>query len=968
MSGSGNRILLWVGCLVGVLALAAFSLPASKAPAARAGAGHVRAALARATASGADPANASLITLGLGGWRVRSSTDAPQSGADISSPGFSTAGWLQVRPDDAGAPGTEIEALLQNGRCADVFFSDNLRTCFGFTTEESAVTIPPFNVPWWFRTDFHSDLRPGQHATLVVNGVVGQADAWVNGHEVGTQDVIQGAYARYSFDVTGLLQRGTNTLALEVYPNDPSTMFTLDNVDWTQVPPDNNTGIQFPVQLHVSDAVGLSNAHVTQDDAADMSTSALTVKADVTNNTDAAQTASVKAVVTPPHGGGGPISVQQQVTVPANQTATVTFAPPGYQKLTIRHPQLWWPYQMGGQPLYTLDTTLFAGGRLVNSSTEQFGIRTITSRLVGPGPNAPGGVRQFLVNGQPIVIRGGGFDPNLFLHYSAQDTANQIELMKGMGVNAIRLEGHLMPDDFYTQLDKAGILDDAGFQCCDAWQVSRRTVLTPQQLDVLYRSALRLGQDLRNHPSTLNMSWSDNQPRAAQEEQTLKGLADADFQEPIIASAEYKSTPTLGLSGEKEGPYDWVPPSYWYDTSHSDFADDSSLTNVGGSWGFDSEQSAGDTVPTMDSIQRFLSADEQTQLWTNPAYNQYHANWETDTSGYAFGTLFNFDTALTSRYGAWSSLPQYVEEAQVANYENVRSQFEAFLDHSTNSQTPSTGTIYWQMNKGWPSLLWNLYNADYDEAGSYFGAQKANEGVHALFATDDNSVTVDNLTGKTQSGLSAEAKVYGLDGTLLDDQVSGNLSLPSQGVQNGVLAPKVPATTAPPEPATTYFVELLLRQDHHVIDRNVYWQSTQQDLVNWDATMGNPQATMSQYADLSALQNLPPASVRASQVSHPLPGGREATTVTITNTSKTPAVAFFLRADVRRGNPNGTEQAGDNQVLPIVWNDNDITLWPGESETLTATYGAAQLHGARPVVSLYGWNVGRFSVPGAAHH
>ena len=26
-------------------------------------------------------------------------------------------------------------------------------------------------------------------------------------------------------------------------------MFTLDNVDWTQIPPDNNTGIQFPIQL-----------------------------------------------------------------------------------------------------------------------------------------------------------------------------------------------------------------------------------------------------------------------------------------------------------------------------------------------------------------------------------------------------------------------------------------------------------------------------------------------------------------------------------------------------------------------------------------------------------------------------------------------------------------------------------------------------------------------------------------------
>ena len=127
--------------------------------------------------------------------------------------------------------------------------------------------------------------------------------------------------------------------------------------------------------------------------------------------------------------------------------------------------------------------------------------------------------------------------------------------------------------------------------------------------------------------------------------------------------------------------------------------------------------------------------------------------------------------------------------------------------------------------------------------------------------------------------------------------------------------------------------------------------------------MGNPQATMSQYADLTALQSLPPASVTASEVSHPLPDGREATVVTITNTSATPTVAFFLRADVRRGNADGSEQAGDNQVLPIVWSGNDITLWPGESETLTATYNASQLQGATPVVSLSGWNVSRFDVP-----
>ena len=240
--------------------------------------------------------------------------------------------------------------------------------------------------------------------------------------------------------------------------------------------------------------------------------------------------------------------------------------------------------------------------------------------------------------------------------------------------------------------------------------------------------------------------------------------------------------------------------------------------------------------------------------------------------------------------------------------------------------------------------------------------------MHALFAIDTNRVAVDNLTGKTQPGLSVEAKVYGIDGTLLDDKVSGSLKLSSQQVQNDVLAPNVPATTVPPEPAKSYFVELLLRKDDSLIDRNVYWQSTQQDLVNWDATMGNPQATMSQYADLTALQSLPPASVTASEVSHPLPDGREATVVTITNTSATPTVAFFLRADVRRGNADGSEQAGDNEVLPVVWSGNDITLWPGETEKLTATYSASQLQGATPVVSLYGWNVSRFDVSGGGQN
>ena len=698
-----------------------------------------------------------------------------------------------------------------------------------------------------------------------------------------------------------------------------------------------------------------------QDDAPDLSVSRLTVKADVTNGASSTQTAVVSATITPP-GGGAPISVHRSVTIPAGATRTVAFEPADDPSLVLRDPQVWWPYQMGDQPLYRLQAAVEQGGVRTAAPVETFGIRTVTTRLVGPSKLAPEGVRSFAVNGVPIVIRGAGWSEDLFLHYSSRDTAQQIPLIKNMGLNAIRTEGKEMPGDFYEQMDRAGILIDAGFQCCDRWQLpqSGRGV-TPNDYRVLELSARTIGERLRDHPSVINYSWSDNAPTPKQEQVSAQGFDQADFADPVIASAEYKASPIYGQAGEKEGPYDWVPPAYWYDTTHSSASGgDPSLTNVGGSWGFDSEQSAGDTVPTLDSIQRFLSAHEQTELWKSPAYNQYHTNYEPGHHGYNFGTLFNLDRAIEQRYGSWSELDRYVQEAQVQNYEDVRAQFEAFIDHSTNTPTPATGTIYWMLNKGWPSMLWTLYNDDFDQAGSYFGAQEANRSVHALYAYDDGSVTLDNLTGAAQPGLSVESDVVDLSGHVSDHQVASGITLASQGVRNAVLTPKVPAPTTPPARASTYFVELLVRRQGRIIDRNVYWLSTQSDVVNWPRTEGNPQAVMTRYADLRDLRGLASVRVHASATTRDQAGSQGAEDVTqvrITNPTHSGSVAFFLRADVRRGTATGAELPGDGEVLPITWSANDITLRPGESQTLTATYRTSLLRGTHPVVSLSGWNV-----------
>ncbi len=902
--------------------------------------------------------------LGSAGWQVLSSAKTGSTGSQISAPGFNTASWLPVTDDDGGAPGTEIEALLQNGACPNAYYSTNMKTCFGYESKVGADTVAQFDVPWWYRTDFSADLVSGQYANLVVNGIVGAADVWVNGKEVATQSTVEGAYTRYTFDVTSHLVQGTNTLALEVYPNNPNTMLTLDDVDWNQIPPDNNTGIQMPIQLLTSNALSDADTHVVENNAADLSSSALTVKTNVTNHTSSAQTGVVAATITPPN-GGTPISVSQTVTVAANTTQTVSFTPSAYSALTITHPAVWWPYQMGAQPLYGLTTSVTQGTTTSTSTSGTFGIRTVTSSLIGAGPVDSLGVRQYAINGVPFVARGGGFAEDLFLHYSASDIGKQIAIMKNMGINMIRLEGHFMPDDFYQQMDEAGIMIASGLQCCDAWGNNLKGKL----LTVATNAALAIAQNEVDHPSVVTFSWSDNAPGSTNAKDTLAAFAQADFDFPVVASAEENSVSPLGDSGEKEGPYDWVPPDYWYDTTHNQ--PDDNQTNAGGSWGFDSEQSAGDTIPTLDSINRFLSPTEQSELWQSPTYNQYHANYENGHGDYEFGTLYWFDQAMDARYGTPTSLDQYVEEGQLQNYENTRAQFEAFLDHSTNAATPSTGTLYWQLNKGFPSLLWNLYNEDGDQAGIYYGAKEANQALHALYTLDNGTVTLDNLGGTTQSGVSVESKVYNQSGTVLDDQTASGINVTSQQVRNNVLTPKVPANVTNKSSASMYFVELTLRQSGNVVDRNVYWESTYPDEVNWSATMDGENAgtfaTMTQYADFQGLDSLKADSVAASNVttaSQPGPDGADTVThVTLTNTSSS-AVGFFLRTDLRRANANGTPLNGDNEVGSALWSENDITLFPGESQTVSVTYKAADLDGATPAISLSGWNVAAQNIVG----
>jgi hypothetical protein len=893
---------------------------------------------ASAAPAGAQTVDRAAPTTLTKGWKIQSSAVVTDGGATVSDPGYATSGWLPI-----SQPETLMAGLLENGRYPDIFFSNHL----------AAVPTAQFAVNWWYREDLRLHPRPGQHTFLVMNGVLSRANLWVNGTKVADQSQLQGAYSKFEYDITAYARDGANAIALDVFHNDTSNRtgyLTLNMVDWNPPAPDGWTGLQFAPELAIDGAVSVRDAHVVQDNAPDLSTSTLTVKAALRNNTAEPQTTTFSGTIT----GDRRLPFSTTVTVPANTSVAVTVPP-----LRLRRPAVWWPYQMGSQPLYHLDASARVGREVTDHTALDFGIRTVTSWLtpVVPGKTlGAAGYRQFAVNGVPFVVRGGGWSQDLFLRYSHSNVHDQLSYIKNMGLNAIRFEGNFPPEDMFRQMDREGILAMPGWQCCNKWEQDSSRWSAGIKANAA-NQASAVAQRLREHPSVFTFyQGSDNEPDAAKEAIYLNAFAAADWPTPQVASAEYKASDRLGEAGSKEGPYNYAPPSYWWESGPVMSNPDDAFTNAGGAFGFDTEAGPGNTIPTRDSLNRFLTADEQNQLWDPASTNGsasgpdiYHTSPYNDYT--AIGRLGQYNTALWNRYGQWTDLPSYLRTAQAGGYEVTRAQFEAYLGHAKDPANPSTGLIYWQMNKAWPSLQWELYGYDLDQAGVYFGAKKANEAVHIMYAYDNGSIKVANLTNATQRGLHAKAEFIDLDGTVRGAAEANVGDLGAQDVRS-VLAPSVPAGIS-----TTHFLRLTLTRDHRTVSRNVYWLSTKPDTIDWADTIDQGDgAAFTGYADLTGLRSLGRATVRVTSATH-RHGDTDVTEVTISNVSTARTPAFLTRADVRRGAATGAPLGGDDQVRPILWSDNDVTLWPGESQTLTATYRRDELRGARPVVTVSGWNL-----------
>jgi exo-1,4-beta-D-glucosaminidase len=663
-------------------------------------------------------------------WFIQSSANLHADGTAISSAGFSTSGWYP-----ATIPSTVLSALVEDKVYPDPYVGMNLRSIPGTTypifEDFANIMMPPsspFGQSWWYRTEFK--LPPeyrGKIIWLAFDGINYKANVWMNGVQIASSTELAGTWRLFQFDVTSAAKPGdANSIAVEVFPPQPRDL-AITLVDWAPMPPDKEMGIWRDVRITATGPVALRYpAVLTKLNPPPNNEAELTVRAEVRNATERA----VEAVL---RGRIETISFEQRIRLGPKEVRVVRFAPEQFSQLKLANPRLWWPARVGKQELYPLDLAVEVQGQPSDSAHIRFGIRQVTSKIDDKGH------RLFQINGKNVLIRGAGYSFDMLLRSSPERQEAELNYVRDLNLNAVRLEGKIENDHFFDLADQMGIMVLPGWCCCDqwenwpAWDTENERIAGNSLRDQLRR--------LERHPSVITWLYgSDFAPPARIESLYLQIMKEEEWPNPSISSAGARNT-IIGPSGVKmTGPYEYVPPSFWYvDTRH------------GGAFGFNTETSPGPAIPPLESLRRMLPADH---LWPIDSVWEYHAGGMSHTLGV-------FTEALEKRYGKAKSLEEFALKSQVQSYEAHRAMMEAY---GRNKYT-STGIIQWMLNNAWPSMIWHLYDWYLRPGGSYFGVKRACEPLHVQYSYDDRSVVVVNSYYEPFANLKVSAKVYNLDMT-----------------------------------------------------------------------------------------------------------------------------------------------------------------------------------------------------------
>ncbi len=836
----------------------------------------------------------------------------------ISQNGFDAGSWYR-----AIVPGTVLGSWATTGVIKDPYFGINMQD----------VDYDQFKQPWWFRTTFllnPEDLE--KEVSLRFNGINYRADLWVNGKKVAGREQFAGTYRMFTFKINEFIIAGENTLALKMWQHADGE-YSIGFVDWNPLPRDRNLGIFREVFLEINEGVKIRSpfvyAKVNKTTAKDAE---LFIQTELVNST----AKPIEGTLRVDYQLG---IVEQKVTVQSGDTLSCNFSPGDFPELSVKDVKLWWPNGMGNPSLYKLKVEFVAGNKILDVMEKQYGIREISSSL-DERKN-----RAFEVNGKFVLIKGGGWTDDLLLQDTRESVEAQLKYVQHMNLNSIRCEGFWGKDEkLYDLCDEYGILVMIGWNChweheeyllkpCD---VKYGGAVTEEDINLLAASWKDQMLWLRNHPCIyLWMLGSDKLPAPDLERKYIELFKKYDPSRSYATSAGGAGTENnrvvaevplvsdiSGPTGMKMmGPYAETPPVYW-------FTD----TTLGGAWGFNTETCPGASIPPVASLRKMLPEES---LW--PIDKKY---WEYHTGRNEFTTLDRFRESLAQRYGESSTLEEFAFKSQVSNYELMRPMFEAFVAH----KPVSTGLIQWKLNSAWPELIWQLYDTYLQPNGSFYAVRKACAPLHAIYRYGFEDIYLANEDLSDAIHLTVKIRAYDINSKeIFADQWTGDVK-----TNTSKFVYKLPVMR---NLTPVWFLDLrIYNSENKEVDNNIYWLSTKDDVLDYEAAkkLSWPFYTPTkQYADYTALDRLPKVGLTYDyQYSKDDKHG----IVRLKVKNPANAIAFFIFFDI-------VDPLTGQPVLPVYWQDNYVTLLPGEERNYEAKFFLRDAGAGKPVINVNAWNV-----------
>ena len=833
------------------------------------------------------------------GWLCANVKDVNLTGVEVSNQRFSTSNWMK-----ATVPGTVLTSLLNNNKVPDPFY--------GMNNEKIADVYRTGNdyYTYWFVKDFEQKALGSEQIWLQFRGINYKADVYLNGKKVN-QSVIEGMHLRSHFNITKLLAaNGKNRLAVIVHPPDVvgnpnggqggdgtiakglTTQYTA-GWDWIQPIRDRNTGIWDKVTIEKTVGINLKNPHVITmvpgKRLPEGKQKPATVKMSVEVENPTEKV--ISGLLQYQLGGQ---TIQKQISIKANQNIEVSFP-----DLVLQNPKLWWPNGYGEQYLYDANIKFISNAQTLDQENRKVGIRQIDNLW-----NEQTRSMAAYVNGQKIFIKGGNWIiSDAMLRFSDARYDAEVRYHKDMNLNLIRIWGGAILErpEFYNACDKYGLLVFQDFwfsgDCNGRWvdpmkkddQWTRRKY--PDNHNLVLTAIEDQVKMIRNHASLAFWCGGNEITPPADILQTMKDdiLPRLDGTRILFDFSNSDEMSFNSLGGNGDGPYGIQNPTSFW--ANKTFPYNSEVGSVG--------------VGDFESLERFIPKEN---LLAPQFKEKLDSVWD-------YHKYIGYDEYINP-YGKAKDAKDFAMKAQLVNYDQYRALMEGFSSHMWEWYT---GSIIWKTQNPWTAMRGQMYDYYLDPNACLYGLRKGSEPLHVMMNPLDSMVTVVNNGFLTRDNLMVQAKVYDMDGKdYFYSQVFNSIG---------------PSSVRRFFPLNDYlkkldrkdgvFVSLrILDESQKVLSENLYWLP----------------AKDGEYKGLQKMKSVAP-EVKATQ------NVKGEILVTLTNSAGNP-VAFFNRIAL-------IDAASGKRILPAFYDDNYISILPGESKTVTVEYPGNQ----KTAVEVYGWNV-----------